>query len=108
MKKVQKCSSGYYPHMIKPLSPFWPIQKSKPTQIDACDVALGKRDLMQKQEWKKPKNWLVGDEKGAKMLQSAYPHMISRLSPFWHIPKSKPTQIDACDVALGKRDLMQK
>ena len=34
--------------------------------IDAWPVALGKEDLLQKEEWKKSKNWLVGNENGAK------------------------------------------
>ena len=41
---------------IRQLGHFWPIQKWQPPKIDACGVALGKRDLMQQSEWKKLKN----------------------------------------------------
>ena len=35
-------------------------------QTDAWRVALSKGDHLQKEEWKKSKNWLVGNENGAK------------------------------------------
>ena len=49
------------------LATYWAHPKVESPHTDAWLVALGKGDLMQKEELKKTKNWLVGDEKGVKL-----------------------------------------
>ena len=71
----------------KPKIEFQADPKMESRWIDAWPVALGKEDLLQKEEWKKSKNWLVGNENGAKMLRLAYPHMISQKLNFRLIQK---------------------
>ena len=46
---------------------YWAHPKVESPHTDAWLVALGKGDLMQKEELEKTKNWLVGDEKGVKL-----------------------------------------
>ena len=48
MKKVKKMPILSYAHIIRQIEPYWHIQISKSPKIDACGVAFGKRDLMQK------------------------------------------------------------
>ena len=102
MKTVKKMLKLVYP-MINELDHFWTIPKWQTPKIDVCGVALGKRDLMQKSEWKKSENWLLGNENGEKNAQVGLYPIINELDHFWTIPKWQTPQIDACGVALTFR-----
>ena len=52
-------------------------------QTDAWRVALGKGDLMQKEELEKTKNWLVGDEKGVKLRACLVYHLVKPGRPLF-------------------------
>ena len=60
---------------------FWAHPKVESPQTDAWRVALGKGDLMQKEELEKTKNWLVGDEKGVKLRASQRAELNIEVSP---------------------------
>ena len=87
---------------------FWAHPKVESPQTDAWRVALGKGDLMQKEELEKTKNWLVGDEKGVKLRACLVSPSKTRLATYWAHPKVESPHTDAWLVALGIRDLMQK
>ena len=92
----------------KPKIEFQADPKMESRSIDAWPVALGKEDLLQKEEWKKSKNWLVGDEKGPKMVMLCLAHIQTQSDRFRPNQVPKSHNIDACGVALGKEDPMQK
>ena len=87
---------------------YWAHPKVESPHTDAWLVALGKGDLMQKEELEKTKNWLVGDEKGVKLRACLVSPIKTRQATFWAHPKVESPKTDAWRVALGKGDLMQK
>ena len=106
-KWCKKAAFGLSPY-DKPKIEFQADPKMESRWIDAWPVALGKEDLLQKEEWKKSKNWLVGNENGAKNAAFGLSPYDKPKIEFQADPKMESRWIDAWPVALGKEDLFQK
>ena len=82
--------------------------KVESPHTDVLHLALGKGDLMQKEELEHTKNWLVGDEKGVKYAEVTLFPYDKGTTVFQTNPKVESPHTDVLHFALGKGDLMQK
>ena len=82
---------------------FGSLPKVETPKIDAHGILLGKENLMQKQPWKKAKNWLVGDEKGEFKVMVRMLHWASGLATLGAFQKLKPPKLMLMAFSLARR-----